>query len=167
MTTNTLALAILLLCNCLHAETTYLVTVVATNSTGTNLALSAFDYVELIGYSTAFPPVLYATMSGGTIIPFYPTANSNNQAIKATGITNISLQEFGSANVWATFKITSPQTNMLPMIPANAVVIPADTNGPVTIILESSTDLVNWTAAMPGTYGTTSTNRFFRVRAIR
>lgn len=53
------------------------------------------------------------------------------------------------------------------MTPSTAVVIPNDTNGPVTIILESSTDLVNWTAALPGTYGTTATNRFFRVRASR
>ncbi len=52
-------------------------------------------------------------------------------------------------------------------VPSNAVVIPADGGGPVTIILESSVDLVSWTAALPGTYGTTATNRFFRVRAQR
>ncbi len=52
-------------------------------------------------------------------------------------------------------------------IPSNAVVIPADTNGPVTIVLESSEDLVNWTAANPGTYGTSTQKRFSRVRALR
>lgn len=51
--------------------------------------------------------------------------------------------------------------------PSSSVVIPNDSGGPVTIILESSTDLVTWTAANPGTYGTSSTNRFFRVRAQR
>jgi hypothetical protein len=62
---------------------------------------------------------------------------------------------------------TSPATSSPNFIPNTAVVIPADSSGPVTIILESSVDLVNWTPAQPGTYGTTSTNRFFRVRAQR
>jgi len=52
-------------------------------------------------------------------------------------------------------------------IPSNAVVIPADSAGPVTILLESSADLVTWNSALPGTCGTSSTNRFFRVRAVR
>jgi hypothetical protein len=52
-------------------------------------------------------------------------------------------------------------------LPSNAVVIPADSGGPVNIILESSADLVNWTAALPGLYGTSTKNRFFRVRAVR
>jgi len=38
--------------------------------------------------------------------------------------------------------------------PSNAVVVPDDSGAPVQIILESSTDLVTWTAALPGTYGT-------------
>lgn len=51
--------------------------------------------------------------------------------------------------------------------PSTAVVIPEDAAGPVQVVLESSTDLVNWVAANPGTYGSTATNRFFRVRAIQ
>jgi hypothetical protein len=53
------------------------------------------------------------------------------------------------------------------LMPSCSVVIPNDAGGPVNVILESSTDLINWTAANPGTYGTTSSNRFFRVRAQR
>lgn len=51
--------------------------------------------------------------------------------------------------------------------PNTGVVIPADSGGPVNILLESSVDLINWISADPGTYGTTTTNRFFRVRATR
>lgn len=50
---------------------------------------------------------------------------------------------------------------------SSAVVIPDDNGAPVQIILESSTDLVNWTAAAPGTYGTSTQRRFFRLRAQR
>ncbi len=51
-------------------------------------------------------------------------------------------------------------------VPSNAVVIPADAAGGVQIILESSTDMVTWTAATPGTYGSSTQKRFFRVRAV-
>ena len=51
-------------------------------------------------------------------------------------------------------------------IPTSAVVIPTDATGPVNVILESSTDLVTWTQANHGTYGASTTKRFFRVRAV-
>ena len=50
--------------------------------------------------------------------------------------------------------------------PTSSVVIPTDATGPVDVILESSTDLVTWTQANPGTYGASTTKRFFRVRAV-
>jgi len=62
---------------------------------------------------------------------------------------------------------TIQTTSSYSFTPSSSVIIPNDGGGPVTIILESSTDLINWTAANPGTYGTTSSNRFFRVRAER
>jgi hypothetical protein len=53
------------------------------------------------------------------------------------------------------------------MTPAASVVIPSEPAGNTEIILESSTDMVTWTAAQPGIYGSSSTKRFFRVRAQR
>jgi hypothetical protein len=82
-----------------------------------------------------------------------------------TGVTNILVATSASGTVGAlTFTITTPTIQSV--IPANAVVIPTDATGPVQIVLESSSDLVNWTSSLPGTYGSTYTNRFFRVRAI-
>ena len=49
-------------------------------------------------------------------------------------------------------------------LPTNTAVIPTDASGPVNVILESSTDLINWTPALPGTYGANTASRFFRVR---
>jgi hypothetical protein len=63
--------------------------------------------------------------------------------------------------------VTIQLTSSYSFMPSSSVVIPNDGGGPITIILESSTDLINWTAANPGTYGTTTSNRFFRVRAQR
>lgn len=71
-------------------------------------------------------------------------------------------------NVLCTISTTqNSQCNTNQFTPNTGVVIPADSGGPVNIILESSVDLINWIPADPGTYGTTTTNRFFRVRATR
>ena len=61
---------------------------------------------------------------------------------------------------------SSSSNSSLSTIPSNAVVIPSDSSGPVQIILESSEDMVNWNSANPGTYGASTNERFFRVRAV-
>ena len=62
---------------------------------------------------------------------------------------------------------TSSSNATLSTIPSNAVVIPSDSSGPVQIILESSEDMVNWNSANPGTYGASTNERFFRIRAVQ
>jgi len=63
-----------------------------------------------------------------------------------------------------TYRITREVDNF---VPNTGVVIPADAAGPVSVKLESSTDLTTWNEAQPGTYGTSSTARYFRLRAVR
>jgi hypothetical protein len=91
-----------------------------------------------------------------------------------TGLTNIEVDAGndgigGYSAGLATFQITTPETTTVisNYVPADAIVISSSVTGNVQIILESSPDLVNWTAAEPGTYGASAgTNRFFRVRAV-
>jgi hypothetical protein len=71
----------------------------------------------------------------------------------------------GAAAARLIYKI-SDNTAVSGSVPSNTVVIPADASGTVNIILESSTDLVTWTAALPGSYGSSTSKRFFRVRAV-
>ncbi len=52
-------------------------------------------------------------------------------------------------------------------VPMGAVVIPENPLGNYTIIMESSSDMITWTAANPGTYGGSEQKRFFRLRAER
>ena len=54
-----------------------------------------------------------------------------------------------------------------PVVPAQTVVIPDDATGDRQVQLESSTDLVNWTATQPGTFSSSNASRFFRVRVVR
>jgi hypothetical protein len=80
-------------------------------------------------------------------LPAYPAQAS-------PGFVTLGIETPATANVISNY------------IPVEAIVIPASATGSVQIILESSPDLVNWTAAEPGTYGASAgTNRFFRVRA--
>jgi hypothetical protein len=96
---------------------------------------------------------------------YYAIANGSVRNLPmVAGPATISLSST-NAFAYCTIQTTAPTTGTF--TPSTAVVIPNDNGGPVTIILESSTDLANWTSALPGTYGTTSTNRFFRVRATR
>ncbi len=46
-----------------------------------------------------------------------------------------------------------------------ATVIPENSESNVSIILEQSTDLINWTAASPGVFPPSTAKRFFRVRS--
>lgn len=79
------------------------------------------------------------------------------------GPATITLSTDGSYAVFCSIEISSAEQ----LTPSTAVVIPADSGGPVNIILESSIDLITWTSALPGTYGTSTEKRFFRVRAER
>jgi hypothetical protein len=90
--------------------------------------------------------------------PFYFTGADGN-GIYGASSTPTTLTYRIISNV----AVGSPTTNY---IPASAVVIPADSNGSVRIILESSADLITWTEANPGLYGSSSSKRFFRVRAV-
>lgn len=129
------------------------------------LAVSPNQVVTLL-YVNGYPTNgehCYLTLTNGSQIDIIPQSNTYiTGSATLTGITNIYLTSSGLET--ATFSIKSPSSQSY--VPANAVVIPSDATGPVQIILESSSDLVNWNAALPGTYGSTYSNRFFRVRAV-
>ncbi len=86
-----------------------------------------------------------------------------------TGATNISFfvaAPGAGAPSFVTLTVLTPSTNTTSVTPVNSVVIPTDAKGPVQIVLESSSDLINWISSLPGIYGNAYSNRFFRVRAI-
>jgi hypothetical protein len=132
-------------------------------------SLQTNQIVSLVGgYQIQFnPPVTkaFGTLPDGRTVNFPAPSSGPFQIF--TGLTNLILSA-GAVTIYAVFQITTPATgNVISnYVPADAVVIPSSVTGNVQIILESSTDLLNWTAANPGTYSAASaTNRFFRVRA--
>jgi hypothetical protein len=51
-------------------------------------------------------------------------------------------------------------------VPTQTVNIPENTVAPADLILETSTDLTTWIAALPGSYTPSPDKRFFRVRTV-
>jgi hypothetical protein len=114
--------------------------------------------------------ITYTGGNGSTVTAYLPAGNFRLTVGQSyTGLTNITVT-VNSGVAYASFQITTPAapTSLVVSnyLPADCLVIPSSATGNVNIILETSPDLLNWTAAMPGTYGmNTGTNRFFRVRA--
>jgi len=61
----------------------------------------------------------------------------------------------------ATFKVTRVGTASPP------AEVPQEAGSSFDVVLEQSSDLVNWTPANPGTYSGTETKRFFRTRIVK
>jgi hypothetical protein len=146
---------------------------------GVNFPLQTNQIISIVGYDWTSNPLISGNLPDGTGINIYQSTNhSTPQAIQnpplpqvITGLTNINLinSSYPYFPSWVTIEIKTPacENVVSNYIPADAIVIPSSATGNVQIILESSPDLVNWTAANPGTYGASSaTNRFFRVRAV-
>jgi hypothetical protein len=154
---------------------------VTLNVATANIPLQTNQVVSLVGYDWNNQPLLEGNLPNGNLIVVSPFNKFTNGAPIVstqlpqifTGLTNIvgffSTANYYGSSSWATFQITTPSSSNVVSnyLPADSIVIPASATGSVQIILESSPDLVNWTAASPGTYGASAgTNRFFRVRAV-
>jgi hypothetical protein len=148
-----------------------------TNTPVINYPVQPNQLISLVGWDWQEPPDLWGNSSDGARLKLLPNWQLSSSGAGSqipmiiTGLTNIHLQPGAlSDQSWVTFQITTPGSgNVISnYVPADAIVIPASATGSVQIILESSKDLVNWTAASPGIYGASSaTNRFFRVRGTQ
>jgi hypothetical protein len=157
------------------AQVSQYVTLVGTTG-GNNLPVQTNNIVSVVGYDWRAMPTISGNYQDGTTINMSPFLGTSDSALFGsqipqifTGLTSITVRKGSSSPGAATFQISTPAnvTVVSNYVPADAIVIPASATGNVQIILESSADLVNWTAASPGTYGASSaTNRFFRVRAV-
>lgn len=135
---------------------------------------------------TAYVAVIATNAVNGTYVPppgssvivqtIYNSATVNGQIAGTTfalatgqsyaGLTNVLVMGTGGFR-YASLLVTTPSSNTISnCLPADCLVIPTSQTGNVNVTLETSSDLITWTAASPGLYGpNVGTNRFFRVRA--
>ena len=120
---------------------------------------------------TWIPSIVVADSSGQTSEQSYYGNYFEVNAQNPQTINNGYFATFNNQTVYvykiANYSQASSSNSSLSTIPSNAVVIPSDSSGPVQIILESSEDMVNWNSANPGSYGASTNERFFRIRAVQ
>lgn len=131
-------------------------------SSVTNFSIPSGKVADFILFTRPGAGSSWITAASGTNTP---TDLSSSIPCTIAGPATISLKKGVDSAVLCTYKIYDNSTAQACPLPSTAIVIPADAVGPVQIILESSIDLVSWNSALPGTYGGSTTSRFFRVRA--
>lgn len=156
---------LMLLAVAARSQTQY-VALYTSGLTNANYAVPVNALVSYVGTpASAFPKVTGYTANGNT---FTMESGVSGSPSFYTGLTNVAVLSNGTTFEYATLSITIPSAPCVisNYIPANAIVIPSSVTGNVNVMLESSSDLMNWTSAEPGLYGPgNGTNRFFRVRA--
>ena len=90
---------------------------------------------------------------------------NSDQSIEIAGPCRLRVkQTYNSSSYYARILVNIKQYSP-PTSAKFATVIPENSDGNVSIILEQSTDLINWTAASPGVFPPSTAKRFFRVRS--
>ena len=168
-----LFILLLVAASALHAQTIQTLKT-KYNDAATTLTIAADQTAEMVTYVSNGGTELLVDLGEGVVMRPEPTnftlnlSNPPQKNFIFKGPAVLTLRTYGNSPVEtmgiATFKITSDKDNIAP---SNAVVIPADANGPtVDVILEQSADLLTWTVATPGTYTPSTAKRFFRVRIV-
>lgn len=133
---------------------------------GTNINDTTFSYnpngggTNLISYGNASFSALVGNRQTGNTPPFDVIVGPGFLRLDNIGIG-------GYVNYVGQGIVTAQITrNDETIQPSGAILVPADSSGSVQVIMESSTNLIAWSSALPGTYGSTSQNKFFRLRAV-
>lgn len=83
------------------------------------------------------------------------------------GPATIQVLNFNSLNAALATLSIKKADEVAPSTPTQTVVIPDDGAGDREVRLESSTDLVTWTATQPGIFSSSQDSRFFRLRLVK
>lgn len=111
------------------------------------------------GKEYEIPAVSTAQTTGGTY-----TYSINPIKIAGPAVIKMRVGDGGATPAgsgFSTLEVTRAGTATSP------VPIPAEAGTTWQVVLESSSDLVNWTAVMPGDYPSSTPQRYFRTRLIR
>lgn len=127
------------------------------------VSLSPSDIVERVGfsgipYNSGFSGI-FAESDDGLSINF-------NEGGTITGVTSISVSGTAYHPGWATLKIT--RANELNVVqPTSLLVIPENSTGNYSVVVETSDDTTTWTPFHSQTVSATDAKRFFRTRIVK
>jgi hypothetical protein len=130
-------------------------------STTNLIAIAEGETAELVGYSKSlvsrFGSALYLVSKNGLVfaVNYDSDISSILKVVKGPAMVGVS-SRFESALVTLRITPSSYDAN-------KTVILPPGTNQ-VSVALEASTNLVSWTTATNGLYGSTNSAHFFRIR---
>ena len=122
---------------------------------------------EILAFSALGQGASSASVSVGSVAVATGGTTSQPRSLIVPGPATLTISVGPGTSTFLSYRLFDNTSGVGQGIPSSAVVIPADASGPVQIILESTTDMVTWTPANPGTYGASTSKRFFRVRAVQ
>ena len=146
------------------------VTLVATSTAGNNYAnatknpsaiitLNQGDTAKCVFWSGDINYTVFKCSIDSTLYTFTPQGYLNFPII--TGPATIQIESGSGFRALATFSITRAGLSSPP------AAIPQEVGTTWDVILESSSDLINWTPTNPGEYGGAEPKRFFRTRMVK
>ena len=138
------------------------------NSTPSSVTLNEGDVY--VGLGTWRQHLILSTLDGTTEVEFYISGDKREEVRTIIGPAIIApdLDQYSSTAFWS-FKIirASETESSASPTPLNIISLPADNNGDLDLLIETSTDLQSWTPIYSDSIGTTGTASFIRTRLIQ
>ena len=130
-----------------------------------NIPVLAGETFEVLSWGGSPAQILKVD---GTQFQYGPLSSGTTGAFSyvVAGPKTVTLEVPANVPSVFTYKLSTNSAVATQNVASTTVVIPANAAAPVDIILESSTDLITWTAALPGSSSADTAKRFFRVRAL-
>ena len=98
-------------------------------------------------------------------VTFDQLAKGNLQNVVIAGPATLFIR-IDSGGLIFTYRKTVIASVATQNVPSQTVAIPENTIAPADVILESSTDLMTWISAFPGSFAPSELKRFFRLRLV-
>lgn len=137
--------------------------------------LAAGDLVELVGTNmnnNGLAVSLNLAFADGAAVSLVLRGKENGLAFadmkgnSFTGLSSVTLSVAAGTNVCATLKIT-PAEEISVAAPGTVVVVPESTTGDLSLVVDSSDDLVNWSQIHAQGINAETDAKFYRLRIIK
>ena len=150
--------------------------VYAIKGNGTEFDLGSTTNVQIVSCSvpalnpsTTYPFSVEYFIDGAWVVHNHHTGQLGN--IPNQIIPNCSKVKLNAANGFLIVRCGSLNYlaggSSAELTPTNSIVLPESSTGQFQLILESSTDLITWTAIQPGIINAPTSFRFFRSRLVK
>lgn len=155
----------------MHAQTVETLTLSANGPTSEqSVVVPAGQVFELLTWAPSGDAYLYVDALNVPIALPASTTYQNPPVLSPSfvvaGPHTVRLRSVGGGSLLCSYRLKPNGEVATQNVASQVVVIPQNATNPADVILESSTDLITWTAALPGSYSPSTPNRFFRIRVV-